>query len=152
MYIDQPVATGYSISTSPHPIQSTWEAARDFYAFTQLFFSRFPQYSALPFHIAAESHGGQFAPNFAAYINRQNKAHPKRLGASRIRVNLDSIVIVNGMMSAAIQAATNAEYACQGPYAFWDNNGAQCAKLRSRVPILGRLMQSCRDFQTPLTW
>ncbi|KAF8604339.1 alpha/beta-hydrolase [Ceratobasidium sp. AG-I] len=149
--VANPVATGYSISTSPHPVQSTWEAARDFHAFTQLFLSRFPEYSALPFHIAAESHGGQFAPNFAAYINRQNKARLELPGSIPIHINLDSIVIINGMMSAAIQAATNAEYACQGPYAFWDSNGAQCAKLRSRVPILGRLMQTCRDFQTPLT-
>ncbi|KAG8795237.1 hypothetical protein FRC12_016878 [Ceratobasidium sp. 428] len=147
IYLDQPAGVGYSISSSRDPVQSTWEAAKDFYAFAQLFLTRFPEYSQLPFHIAAESHGGQYAPNFATYIDRLNKV----AAPSHLRISLDSIIIMNGMMSASIQGATSPEYACDGPYAFWENGGVQCSLLRSKVLVLKRVMRQCRDFQTPLT-
>ncbi|QRV83770.1 Serine carboxypeptidase [Ceratobasidium sp. AG-Ba] len=127
----------------------TKEAAKDFYAFVQLFLTRFPEYSERPFHVMAESYGGQYAPNFANYINRQNKA--QALVPSHRHVNLESVVIVNGMVSVGVQTEMDPEYGCRGPYAFWDNGGEHCALLRSRVPRLRQLMQMCRDFQTPLT-
>ncbi|KAG8793931.1 hypothetical protein FRC12_001155 [Ceratobasidium sp. 428] len=148
-FLDQPAGVGYSYSTSSHVIDTTKEAAEDFYAFMQLFLTRFPEYSQRPFHVLAESYGGQYAPNFANYINRQNKAHA--LAASRQHINLESVVIVNGFVSPEIQEPTDPEYACRGPYAFWDNNGEHCAKLRSRVPRMRQLMQTCRDFETRLT-
>ncbi|QRV97873.1 Serine carboxypeptidase [Ceratobasidium sp. AG-Ba] len=148
-YLDQPAGVGYSYSTSSHLVDTTKEAAKDFYAFVQLFLTRFPEYSERPFHVMAESYGGQYAPNFANYINRQNKA--QALVPSHRHVNLESVVIVNGMVSVGVQTEMDPEYGCRGPYAFWDNNGEHCALLRSRVPRLRQLMQMCRDFQTPLT-
>ncbi|KAG8716228.1 hypothetical protein FRC09_015955 [Ceratobasidium sp. 395] len=137
-FLDQPAGVGYSYSTS-HIIDTTAEAAEDFYAFIQLFLTRFPEYSQRPFHVLAESYGGQYAPNFANYINRQNKAHA--FAAFHQHINLESVVIVNGLVSPEIQGEMTPEYACRGPYAFWDNNGEHCAKLRSRVPRMHELMQ-----------
>lgn len=151
-YLDQPAGVGYSYSTSSHTVDTTWEAAKDFYAFVQLFLARFPEYSTRPFHVLSESYGGQYAPNFANYINRQNKAHLGLTGPTHAHVNLESVLIVNGIMSPAIQGEMSIEYACRGPYAFWDNEGEHCRLLRSRVPRLRQLMQACKDFQTPLTW
>ncbi|KAG8705741.1 hypothetical protein FRC09_002782 [Ceratobasidium sp. 395] len=148
-FLDQPAGVGYSYSSSSHVIDTTAGAAEDFYAFMQLFLTRFPEYSQRPFHVLAESYGGQYAPNFANYINRQNKAHA--LAVSHQHINLESVVIVNGFVSPEIQEPTDPEYACRGPYAFWDNNGEHCAKLRSRVPRMHELMQMCRDFKTRLT-
>ncbi|EUC63018.1 serine carboxypeptidase, partial [Rhizoctonia solani AG-3 Rhs1AP] len=146
IYLDQPAGTGYSYSTSSHTIDSSQEAAKDFYAFLQLFLVRFPQYADRPFHILSESHGGQYATHFANYINRQNK---------RVRthqhVRLESILVVNGLVNAAIQDATLPEYACAGPYAFWDKGSEHCKRLYSRIPRFRELFQQCRDFGTPLT-
>ncbi|KAG8715622.1 hypothetical protein FRC08_010334 [Ceratobasidium sp. 394] len=148
-FLDQPAGVGYSYSTSSHIVDTTKEAAKDFYAFMQLFLTRFPEYSQQPFHVLAESYGGQYAPNFANYVNRQNKA--QAFVTSHQHINLESVVIVNGLVSPEIQGEMAPEYACRGPYAFWDDNGKHCAKLRSRVPRMHELMQMCRDFQTPLT-
>ncbi|KAG8772744.1 hypothetical protein FRC12_002908 [Ceratobasidium sp. 428] len=148
-FLDQPAGVGYSYSTSSHIIDTTAEAAEDFYAFIQLFLTRFPEYSQRPFHVLAESYGGQYAPKFANHINRQNKAHA--FAASHQHINLESVVIVNGLVSPEIQGEMTPEYACRGPYAFWDNNGEHCAELRSRVPRMHELMQICRDFKTRLT-
>ena len=57
-YLDQPAGVGFSYSTSNDTIETTKEAAKDFYAFVQLFLTRFPEYSKLPFHILSESYGG----------------------------------------------------------------------------------------------
>jgi cathepsin A (carboxypeptidase C) len=59
IFLDQPVMTGYSFSSNKTAhVKTTPEAARDVYAFLQLFFRRFEEYSTQPFHIAAESYGG----------------------------------------------------------------------------------------------
>ncbi|KAG8694745.1 hypothetical protein FRC11_001991, partial [Ceratobasidium sp. 423] len=150
-FLDQPAGVGYSYSTSDHLVDTTWEAAKDFYAFVQLFLKRFPQYSERPFHVLSESYGGQYAPHFANYINRQNKANRALANSNHQHINLESVLIVNGMVSIQIQAETDPEYACSGPYAFWDNNGPHCKMLRSRIPRLRQLFEQCNDFDTPLT-
>ncbi|CAE6523525.1 unnamed protein product [Rhizoctonia solani] len=150
-FLDQPAGVGYSYSTSDRLVDTTWEAAKDFYAFLQLFLRRFPQYSERPFHVLSESYGGQYAPNFANYVNRQNKANRALANPEHQHVNLESVLIVNGMVSPRIQAETIPEYACSGPYAFWDNNGSHCKMLRSRIPRLRQLFDQCKDFGTPLT-
>ncbi|CAE6453758.1 unnamed protein product [Rhizoctonia solani] len=150
-FLDQPAGVGYSYSTSDHLVDTTWEAAKDFYAFMQLFLKRFPQYSKQPFHVLSESYGGQYAPNFANYINRQNKANRALVNPKHQYINLESVLIVNGMVSVPIQAETIPEYACAGPYAFWDNNSPHCKMLRSRIPRLRQLFERCKDFDTPLT-
>ncbi|KAH7333569.1 Alpha/Beta hydrolase protein [Rhizoctonia solani] len=113
----------------------------------QLFLQRFPQYADRPFHVLSESHGGQYATNFANYISHQNKARAQE----RQHVNLESILIVNGLVNAAIQDEALPEYACAGPYAFWDKSSEHCKVLYSRIPRFRELFQQCRDFNTPLT-
>ncbi|CAE6416428.1 unnamed protein product [Rhizoctonia solani] len=150
-FLDQPAGVGYSYSTSDHVVDTTWEAAKDFYAFVQLFLKRFPEYSDRPFHVLAESYGGQYAPNFANYVNRQNKAKGVLANPKHQHVNLESVLIVNGMVSPVVQSETSPEYACSGPYAFWDNNTPQCKLVRSHIPRLQQLSQQCSDFGTQLT-
>ncbi|KAF8687564.1 serine carboxypeptidase, partial [Rhizoctonia solani] len=147
IYLDQPAGTGYSYSTSSHIIDNSQEAAKDFYAFVQLFFKRFPQYMDRQFHVLSESHGGQYATNFANYISRQNKIKAWH----HQHVHLESILIINGLVNAIIQDETTPEYGCAGPRAFWDDRGDHCKMLRSRVPRFRELFQQCRDFETPLT-
>ncbi|KAJ1300748.1 hypothetical protein OPQ81_002391 [Rhizoctonia solani] len=131
-YLDQPAGVGYSYSTSDHLVGTTWEAAKDFYAFVQLFLKRFPQYSERPFHVLSESYGGQYAPHFANYINRQNKANRALANPNYQHINLESVLIVNGMVSPTNPSRNRPRM------------------LRSRIPRLRQLFEQCKDFGTPL--
>ena len=55
LFLDQPINVGYSWSDG-ESVSNTPAAAEDVYAFLQLWYKKFPQYNALPFHIAAESY------------------------------------------------------------------------------------------------
>ena len=57
LFLDQPINVGYSWSDSDS-VNNTPDAAKDVYAFLQLWYKKFPEYNKLPFHIAAESYGG----------------------------------------------------------------------------------------------
>lgn len=59
VFLDQPAMVGYSFSSNKTaPINNTPDAAVDVYAFLQLFLKRFDEYATRPFHLAAESYGG----------------------------------------------------------------------------------------------
>lgn len=58
IFLDQPVAVGYSY-TEGEQVSDTPQAAEDVYAFLQLFFKKFPEYSTQEFSVAAESYGGR---------------------------------------------------------------------------------------------
>jgi cathepsin A (carboxypeptidase C) len=68
IFLDQPVQVGYSFTSGSTP-NNTPDAAVDVYAFLQLFYSKFPQYSKLPFHMAAESYGGHYAVRLSSEAN-----------------------------------------------------------------------------------
>ncbi|KAF8750098.1 peptidase S10 family [Rhizoctonia solani] len=135
-FLDQPAGVGYSYSTSDHVVDTTWEAARDFYAFVQLFLGCFPEYSGRPFHVLAESYGGQYAPNFANYIN------PRILGVGTNR----QWTGVTSRSSSDLSGICLFRAIC-----VLDNNGPHCKLLRSRVPRLHELFQQCETFRTELT-
>lgn len=48
------------------------EMASDMFEFFQNWFTTYPQYSKLPFFIAAESYGGHYAPALAHYVQQRN--------------------------------------------------------------------------------
>lgn len=62
IFLDQPVQVGFSYSEGSN-VNTTPDAAKDFYAFLQLFMKTYPQYSGNEFNIAAESYGGHYVPN-----------------------------------------------------------------------------------------
>jgi cathepsin A (carboxypeptidase C) len=62
IFLDQPVAVGYSY-TEGQKVVTTQDAAKDVYAFLQLFMKEFEQYSALEFNIAGESAQPPFLPS-----------------------------------------------------------------------------------------
>ena len=72
-------------------------AGEDVYAFLELFLSRFPQYADLPFHLAAESYGGTYAPNIASVIYRENKALAASAALAPVpgvrHINLESVIL-----------------------------------------------------------
>ncbi|KAN0085973.1 Alpha/Beta hydrolase fold [Tylopilus felleus] len=151
IFLDQPVAVGFSYVEDGSSVDNSPVAGQDVYAFLQLFFSRFPQYASLPFHIAAESYGGTYAPHIASVVHNENKKVPLATSLhatdALVRINLASIMLGNGMTDNYIQMASIPDYLCEGPYPIYeDPNGPECQALRAKVPLSQSLVKACYDF------
>lgn len=117
------LAVNVGFSYSNKSVTDSPTAAKDVYAFLQLFFEAYPGYAAAPFSsqcywvirdvaapssfphpplVAAESYGGIYAPHIATKINHQNKALESRARdnslsvSSTRRINLSTVMIGNG--------------------------------------------------------
>lgn len=150
IFLDQPINVGYSYSEDGSTVNTSPVAGKDVYAFMELFLTRFPEYSTQPFHIAAESYGGTYAPNIANVIYTENKKIP--LAQGLIKINLASVILGNGMTDNYVQMASIPDYLCEGPYPIYDDpEGAQCTALRSKVPTCQRMIKACYDFDSRFT-
>ncbi|OJA18682.1 hypothetical protein AZE42_08633 [Rhizopogon vesiculosus] len=151
IFLDQPINTGYSYSTGGPTVNTSPVAAKDVYAFMELFLSRFPEYSTQPFHIAAESYGGLIAPHIASVIYTENKRIPNA-SPGLVKINLASVILGNGITDAYVQVASVPEYLCDGPYPIYDNpNGVECIALRKTVPLCQKMIKACYDFDSRFT-
>jgi len=153
IFLDQPVNVGFSYSSDGSSVNTSPAAGVDVYAFLELFLMRYPKYAKAPFHIAAESYGGTYAPNFASVIYNKNKelelAQDQAKGL--VKINLASVMIGNGITNPYIQDATIPEFACDGPYPIYsDPDGQECQALRGKVPTCQRLIQSCYKYNSRL--
>jgi cathepsin A (carboxypeptidase C) len=136
---------GTTVSTSP-------VAGKDVYAFLELFLDRFPEYADRSFHLAAESYGGVYGPNIASVIWKENKQLEATAPIPGVRrINLESIILANGLTDPYIQMGAVADYACDGPYPVYDDpDGPECASLRQKQPTCQRLVKNCYDFNSRL--
>lgn len=151
LFLDQPVNVGYSYSDDGSKVDRSAAAGEDVYAFFQLFFNRFPEYSKAPFHMAAESYGGTYAPNAASIFHKKNKELALAAVPGLIKINLASVILANGLTDPYEQMASIPDWACDGPYAVYDDpEGPQCRALRSKVPTCQRLIQNCYKFDSRL--
>jgi len=150
IFLDQPVNVGFSYAEDGTTVSTSPVAGKDVYAFLQLFFGRFKKYSNLPFHLAAESYGGTYAPNFASEIFKQNKELQLKseLSASRSHINLASVILANGLTDPYTQFGSVGDYVCDGPYPVYDPQSPQCAAIKSKIPTCQRLIKSCYDFNS----
>ncbi|KAF7795558.1 hypothetical protein EIP86_006720 [Pleurotus ostreatoroseus] len=152
IFLDQPVNVGYSYSDDGSTVNTSPVAAEDVYAFLELFLDRYPQYADAPFHLAAESYGGTYAPNIASTIYNKNKEVALRPVPRVKKINLASVILANGITDPYTQMASVPEFACDGPYAVYDDpEGPQCSALKSKVPTCQRLIQSCYNFNSRWT-
>ncbi|KAJ3554633.1 hypothetical protein NM688_g3005 [Phlebia brevispora] len=152
IFLDQPVNVGYSYSDDGSTVNTSPVAAEDVYAFIELFLKRYPEYSNAPFHIAAESYGGTYAPNIASVIHNKNKGLALRPVPDVTKINLASVILANGITEPYTQMGSVPDFACDGPYAVYDDpEGPQCTALRSKVPTCQRLIQSCYNFNSRFT-
>ncbi|KAJ6584134.1 serine carboxypeptidase [Mycena vulgaris] len=152
IFIDQPANVGYSFSSSKTaPVRNTPVAADDVYAFLQLFVRRFEEYATLPFHLAAESYGGHYAPHIASTVHHKNEELIQAPSSDLRRINLESIMIGNGLSDPLIQMPSVVGYACDGPFAVFDPSSRQCRSLRSRAPICERMIKACYARDTTTT-
>ncbi|KAF0449283.1 peptidase S10, serine carboxypeptidase [Gigaspora margarita] len=109
IFLDQPTNTGYSYGDD---VDNTSVAASDIYAFLQLFFHQFNNYTHLNFHIAGESYAGHFIPAVATEIvNKNNNA-----SEDITYINLESVLIGNGVVEPVKQLESCPHMACNSTY------------------------------------
>lgn len=151
IFLDQPVNVGFSYASDGTTVNTSPLVGKDVYAFIELFVKRFPKYAELPLHIAAESYGGMYAPAIASVIHSENKA-AKASAQGLAHLNLASVILANGLTDPYVQMASVPDWACDGPYAVYDDpNGAECQALRAKVPTCQRMLKSCEDYDSRLT-
>ncbi|KAF9533625.1 carboxypeptidase C [Crepidotus variabilis] len=143
IFLDQPVNVGYSYADDGTTVSTSPVAGKDVYAFLELFLSRYPEYSKTQFHIAAESYGGTYAPNFASVIYRANKELALAPNPKLKHINLASIILANGLTDPYVQMASVPDYVCDGPFPVYAPDDPQCGALRTKVPTCQRLIQFC---------
>ncbi|KAL0947633.1 hypothetical protein HGRIS_013721 [Hohenbuehelia grisea] len=151
IFLDQPVNVGFSYAEDGTSVNNSPAAGKDVYALLELFFDRFPQYSKLPFHLAAESYGGTYAPNIAKVIYDENKQLSLSPNPRIRKINLASVILANGLTDPYVQMGAIADYVCDGPYPVYDTDGPECQSLRTKTPTCQRLIKSCYQFNSRFT-
>ncbi|KAJ6571818.1 serine carboxypeptidase [Mycena capillaripes] len=152
IFLDQPVDVGFSYADPDASVKNTADAAKDVYAFLQLFFEQFPEYSKLSFHVAGESWGGIWVPNVVSVIWNANRALATSSNPKAIRINLASVILANGITDPYIQIPSIVDYVCKGPYPVYDDpEGPECKELRSSVPTCKLLIKMCNVYTTDFT-
>lgn len=151
IYLDEPVGTGYSYADGNTQVTTLKDLAVDVHAFLQLFLHRFPQYASLPFHIAAESWGGHYAPHIASYVHQKNielaLAPAPRVG--QIKVNLASVVLANGLTDPLTQFSTIEKYLCgDAPYPPYKPTDKMCLAVRLGMPACLKMIEACYDHES----
>ncbi|KAH8915562.1 peptidase S10 serine carboxypeptidase [Atractiella rhizophila] len=145
IFLDQPVNVGYSW-TEGELVYDSNEAGKDFYAFLQLFYSRFSQLQKNNFVIAGESYGGAYIPVFSRHIwdrNEELRTLQVQERQDVIEIPLESIMIGNGLTDVVKQAKGSYIYGCESPYAML--NKTQCDLMAKYVPICEQLLKICQD-------
>ncbi|KDN47962.1 hypothetical protein K437DRAFT_255694 [Tilletiaria anomala UBC 951] len=164
IFLDQPASgVGYSYSEEG-TINNTPAAAVDIYAFLQLFMQKFPKYASLPFHMAAESYGGMYLPNFSNYIWKQNQAlrsvaasasahKATKHAVAPQHINLTSVLIGNGLSAPAIQFPSVVDFACgkDNEYRMFDPESSQCVAMTSKAKTCRSLIESCYKYNNSFT-
>ncbi|XP_052137102.1 serine carboxypeptidase-like 50 [Oryza glaberrima] len=107
LFIDNPLGTGFSAAPSPAAIPTN-QSVVTAHLFTALqwFFALQPGFRSRPFFLTGESYAGKYVPAAGSYILAVNPTLPKRL-----RVNLHSVAIGNGLTHPVAQVATHADTA-----------------------------------------
>lgn len=138
IFLDQPVNVGYSYSGGA--VSNTIAAGKDVYALMTLFFKQFPEYATQAFHIAGESYAGHYIPVFASEI----LSHKKR------NINLQSIMIGNGLTDGLTQYETYRPSACGDGIGGWPAvlDESQCQAMDNALPRCQSLIQNCYDSES----
>ncbi|KAF2468891.1 carboxypeptidase S1 [Lindgomyces ingoldianus] len=108
LYIDQPIGVGFSYGTNT--VTSTLTAAPYVWKLIQAFYAAFPDYKSRDFGIFTESYGGHYGPEFAKYIQDQNKA---KAGEN---INIVALGINNGWFDSLIQEKAYVQFSYNNTY------------------------------------
>ncbi|KAJ0908845.1 putative carboxypeptidase C [Helianthus annuus] len=116
IYIDQPIGTGFSYSTSEQDIRHDEKGVSDdLYDFLQGFFELHPEYVKNDLYITGESYGGHYIPAFAARVNQGN------MNKDGVSINLKGFAIGNGLTEAGIQFKSCPDFALLNNLITWED-------------------------------
>jgi cathepsin A (carboxypeptidase C) len=150
IYLDQPVGTGYSYGEASSTTLAN--LAADVYDFLQLFMTHFPEYAHLPLHIAGESWGGHYVPNIAHHIDYWNERYVYAPRPGQVLINLESVVLANGLTEPKSQFESMPEYLCGGaPYPPFEKDDRRCVAYRAAMPACLGMIDSCYRIQSNAT-
>ncbi|GAA5905405.1 S10 family peptidase [Sporobolomyces salmoneus] len=148
IFLDQPIGVGFSYSDKDdYGVWTTEAAARDTYAFLQIFFHTFKdRFANNEFHIAGESYGGRYVPLFADYILKENEKLKTSSKDDLKPINLVSILVGNGFTDPKTQYGSYIPTVCTnstgyGPFL----DEPTCDKMRETLPRCQSLVQECYD-------
>lgn len=151
IFLDQPINVGFSYSDDGSTVDNSPVAGIDVYAFLELFLTRFKKYASAPFHMAGESYGGTYVPNFASIIHQKNREVESAAPTGLVKINLASVILGNGLTDPLTQWGKVPAFACDGPYPIYDDpDGPECDSLRSKAVNCQRLMKSCYNYDSRL--
>ncbi|GKA58471.1 serine carboxypeptidase-like protein [Tanacetum coccineum] len=134
IYIDQPIGTGFSYTSSEKDIRHDEKGVSDdLYDFLQGFFKKHPDYVKNDLYITGESYGGHYIPAFAARINKGNK------NKEGIHLNLKGFAIGNGLTEPGPQFGADPDFA------FYNKliNEDDYIRIRQMVPECKKAAKKC---------
>ncbi|OBA21648.1 hypothetical protein METBIDRAFT_32129 [Metschnikowia bicuspidata var. bicuspidata NRRL YB-4993] len=131
IFLDQPVNVGFSYSLQS--VTNTAAAAKDVYAFLELFFKQFPSFQKSDFHIAGESYAGRYIPLFSSEILH----HPER------SFNFKSVLIGNGITDPLTQFEYYQPMACGEGGEPSVLPAEECANMAANIPRCTSLIEAC---------
>ncbi|KAB2581155.1 Carboxypeptidase S1 [Lasiodiplodia hormozganensis] len=114
IYIDQPIGVGFSYGND-EVVDSTETAAPYVWKLIQAFYDAFPQYESRDFGIFTESYGGHYGPEFAHYIQDQNKGIASG-SVDGQKINLIALGVNNGWIDAELQEKAYIDYSLNNTY------------------------------------
>ncbi|ETS76923.1 hypothetical protein PFICI_10797 [Pestalotiopsis fici W106-1] len=106
IFIDQPINVGYSYSGQQ--VSTLRDSTTDLLNFLVGFMDGFPEYAKQPFYIAGESYGGSYVPALASRIYDRQKIS----NHDQVKINLQGILIGNGLFNDVLQRRGFYELAC----------------------------------------
>eukprot|EP00904_Undaria_pinnatifida_P011519 jgi/Undpi1/7498/HiC_scaffold_22.g09971.m1 len=107
MYVDQPVGTGLSFTTSDSYANNDVQVDEQFYVFLTNFFDLHSQFKARdgktrPLFFTGESHAGHYIPSMISYILGRNKAAVEA-GEGGLVMDVQGMAIGNGWVDPVSQ-------------------------------------------------
>ncbi|KAG0258674.1 hypothetical protein DFQ27_004507 [Actinomortierella ambigua] len=161
LFLDQPANVGFSYGDT---VSSSYAAAQDVYALLQIFFAEFPKYHRLDFHLAGESYGGHYVPAIGHMIHTMNKyVYPSmsplpsssssssgpRGPGHLLHINLESLLIGNGLTDARLQYPLYPEMAINNTYAPIVTE-SEYEEMKRHLPACIAMIERCYATESPL--
>lgn len=97
----------------------------------------------------------RYAPLFASKIYNENKKIASQsfanLEIAPKKINLETLMIGNGLTDPKIQFPSTAEYLCDKKYGLFDKDSEECSTIDSKVKTCSNLIDSCYKYNSRLT-
>ena len=138
IFLEQPVGVGYSyFDEDADSVTGSNAAAKDVYAFLDLFFSKFPHLISKKFHISGESYAGHYLPAIANEIAIVHKEDAK--------FKLSSVLIGNGITDPIKQHRSYYDMACNPALSGVPQlvSDSDCHKMQANIPRCEALLTAC---------